>query len=45
VNLFFFTWGTIAPVQFEPKSSFIPAFLVALIILLAGYFIQQRNSD
>jgi SSS family solute:Na+ symporter len=36
VNLFFFAWGTLAPEKFEPKSSFIPAFIVALCVLLIG---------
>ena len=45
VNLFFFTWGTIAPDQFEPKSSFIPAFLVALFIVVIGYSIQNRKQN
>jgi Na+/proline symporter len=44
VNLFFFTWGTLAPDQFEPKSSFIPAFIVALIVLVVGYFIQNKKQ-
>ncbi|MDD4087215.1 MAG: hypothetical protein PHP48_08225, partial [Bacteroidales bacterium] len=33
VNTGFFVWGVIAPQQFEPKSSFIPAFIVAAIVL------------
>lgn len=45
VNLCFFTWGTLAPDQFEPKSSFIPAFLVALIVVVIGYFIQNRKQN
>ena len=45
VNLFFFTWGTIAPDQFEPKSSFIPAFIVALIVLVVGYFVQNKKQN
>lgn len=34
VNLFFFFLGLYKPEIFEPKSSFIPAFLVALILLI-----------
>ncbi|MBE0636984.1 MAG: sodium:solute symporter family protein [Bacteroidales bacterium] len=34
VNLFFFILGLLRPEIFEPKSSFIPAFLVALVVLL-----------
>jgi Na+/proline symporter len=36
VNLFFFIWGTLAPLQFQAKSSFIPAFVVASLVLLIG---------
>jgi len=36
VNLFFFVWGTVAPEQFQAKSSFIPAFIVASVVLLVG---------
>ncbi|RLD53545.1 MAG: hypothetical protein DRJ05_16265, partial [Bacteroidetes bacterium] len=36
VNLVFFVWGTIAPDQMEAKSSFIPAFIVASLVLLVG---------
>lgn len=34
VNIFFFVLGLLKPGIFEPKSSFIPAFLVALFVLL-----------
>jgi SSS family solute:Na+ symporter len=43
VNLFFFTWGTLSPEQFEPKSSFIPAFIISALILIAGMRFR-RNS-
>ena len=36
INLFFFTWGTIAPDQFEAKSSFIPAFIISAMVLILG---------
>lgn len=36
INLVLFVYGLINPEVFEPKSSFIPAFLVALVVLLAG---------
>jgi Na+/proline symporter len=36
VNTCFFVWGVMAPQQFEPKSSFIPAFIVAGLVLLFG---------
>lgn len=46
VNLVFFIWGILRPEEFEVKSSFIPAFLVALIVLLTGllyYKIQNKK--
>ena len=43
VNLFFFTWGTLDPEQFQPKSSFIPAFLVALVVLVIGVAAGKRK--
>ena len=43
VNLVFFTWGTLYPHQFEPKSSFIPAFLTAMIILMVGYWARKKS--
>ena len=44
INLFFFVWGTLAPEQFQAKSSFIPAFIVATIVLLSGVkFISKQK--
>ena len=43
VNLCFFIWGVIAPQQFEPKSSFIPAFIVAAISLWAGVKMKAKR--
>lgn len=45
VNLFFFTWGTISPEQFEPKSSFIPAFITSLLILLLGLWFKGHKDS
>ncbi len=42
VNLIFFIWGVIDPESFEPKSSFIPAFITSFLILLIGYFIKIK---
>jgi SSS family solute:Na+ symporter len=44
VNLGFFVWGIAAPQQFEAKASFIPGFLVALFVLLAGMKIEVRSE-
>ena len=41
VNLFFFVWGTVSPSQFQAKSSFIPAFIVAVLALLIGIKIKK----
>ena len=42
VNLGFFIFGIVRPEVFEPKSSFIPAFLTASIVLLTGYLIKKK---
>jgi len=44
VNLFFFTWGTIAPDQFEPKSSFIPAVIVSGLIVATIFFKENERN-
>lgn len=45
INLAFFIWGNISPDQFEPKSSFIPAFIVSSITLLFGvYWVNSKNE-
>ncbi len=44
VNLFFFTWGILAPDQFEPKSSFIPAFITALLVLVIGMAFRKGKG-
>jgi len=43
VNLFFFVYGTVAPGQFQAKSSFIPAFIVASVVLLIGIKIKKSK--
>jgi len=44
VNLVFFVWGSISPEQYEPKSSFIPAFIIASIVLVIGVVSQNRKN-
>ena len=44
VNLVFFAWGTVYPDQFEPKSSFIPAFIVSAFVVLL-FFIFRKKPD
>jgi len=43
VNLFFFIWGTFSPEQFEPKSSFIPAFIISLLIVVLGVYFKDKS--
>ncbi|MCK5538981.1 MAG: hypothetical protein KAI79_19310 [Bacteroidales bacterium] len=43
VNLSFFIWGTLRPEQMNNKSSFIPAFIVASLILIIGVGIKNRK--
>jgi len=44
VNLTFFLLGIFLPEQFNPKSSFIPAFLVAVISTIIGMaFVKKRT--
>ena len=43
VNLSFFIWGTLRPEQMNNKSSFIPAFIVASLVLIIGVGIKNRK--
>lgn len=36
INLFFFVWGTLAPDQFQAKTSFVPALVIGTLVLLIG---------
>jgi len=36
VNLIFFIWGILYPEQFQAKSSFVPAFILATLVLIVG---------
>jgi SSS family solute:Na+ symporter len=45
VNLGFFVWGITAPVQFEAKASFIPGFIVALLVILVGMRIEGKKVE
>lgn len=44
VNVFFFTWGILFPEQFQAKSSFVPAFIVASLVLLIGIQLKKENN-
>jgi SSS family solute:Na+ symporter len=43
VNLIFFIYGTFSD-DFEAKSSFVPGFLTALLVMICGYYIEKRLS-
>jgi len=43
INLIFFIWGTLAPEQMNNKSSFIPAFITASLVLIFGVIIKNRK--
>lgn len=45
VNLSFFLWGVLSPEQFNAKTSFIPAFLVAVISTLIGMAFVKKSPD
>ncbi len=45
VNIVLFTWGILSPEQFSAKSSFIPAFLVAAIVLWIGVAMKRNRRD
>lgn len=45
VNFFFFIWGVINPEAFNPKSSFIPAFIIATIYLLIGVKLVNQKQN
>lgn len=44
VNTGFFIWGITSPGSFEPKSSFIPAFVVSALILLVGLLFKNTKK-
>lgn len=44
VNVVFFVLGVIRPDQFEAKSSFVPAFVVAALVLIAGKVSADRQN-
>ncbi len=44
VNVSLFTWGIVSPEQFSAKSSFIPAFIVAAIVLAVGVLFNKNKN-
>ena len=45
VNLVFFSLGVALPDQFEAKSSFIPAFLTAIVVLWIGVRLTPKTTE
>ena len=45
VNIVLFTWGILSPEQFSAKSSFIPAFIVAAIVLWIGVAMNKTKKN
>ncbi|HJN06060.1 MAG TPA: sodium:solute symporter family protein [Bacteroidales bacterium] len=45
VNTILFTWGIIFPEEFSAKSSFIPAFIVAAIVLIIGVNVKKGSKS
>lgn len=43
INVGFFVWGTMAPEQFNNKSSFIPAFIITVLVLVFGVMIRKKK--
>ncbi|MBC8319814.1 MAG: sodium:solute symporter family protein [Bacteroidetes bacterium] len=44
VNIILFTWGILYPEQFSAKSSFIPAFIIAAIVLIIGITFFRKKQ-
>jgi len=43
VNVLLFVWGIMQPDQFEPKNSFVPAFIVATLVLAGGVYFEEKE--
>lgn len=44
VNLILFVYGIILPQQFEAKSSFVPAFILATLVLIIGVKLSKKKA-
>jgi SSS family solute:Na+ symporter len=44
VNLILFVYGIILPQQFEAKSSFVPAFILATLVLVIGVKLTKKEA-
>ncbi len=45
VNVALFSWGTLRPEQFSAKSSFIPAFILAAMVLIVGVALTKKTRN
>jgi hypothetical protein len=45
INVVLFAWGILQPDQFEPKNSFVPAFIVATLVLIGGVYLKKRKNE
>ena len=43
LNVALFTWGILRPEQFSAKSSFIPAFILATLVLIVGVLLTKKK--
>lgn len=43
VNIVLFTWGIMCPEQFSAKTSFVPAFVVAAIVMIIGVKVKGKD--
>lgn len=43
VNVLLFVWGVLLPEQFEPKNSFVPAFVVATLVLAGAVLLKKKR--
>ncbi len=43
LNVGLFTWGILRPEQFSAKSSFIPAFILAALVLIVGVLLTKKK--
>lgn len=45
VNVAFFVWGVVSSNGPEPKSSFVPAFIVAALVMAVGFFAKRKTGN
>ncbi len=45
VNVIFFTFGLLYPEQFQAKSSFVPGFIVAVLVMLISVKVKKKKES